>query len=61
MSYYTERNELISRGEEIAEKVLRKSKHILPHLGRLCLVSTFIEDGLRMISQWDEQVNNFVK
>jgi len=55
MDYYAEKNEWIAKGEEIAEKVLRKSKHILPHLGRLCLVSTFIEDGLRMFHQWDEQ------
>lgn len=55
MDYYAEKNEWIAKGEEIAEKVLRKSKHILPHLGRLCLVSTFIEDGFRMYYQWDEQ------
>lgn len=40
------RNEFISQAEDIAENVLRHSKFILPSLGRLCLVSTFIEGFL---------------
>jgi len=46
---------MLEKAEQLAEQCLSKTKHVLPHMGRLCLCATFIEDGIRMITQWGEQ------
>ncbi|XP_041760832.1 surfeit locus protein 4 homolog isoform X2 [Anopheles merus] len=48
-------NQYIEKTEEVADQVIRKGKHVLPHVARLCLIATFLEDGIRMWVQWNEQ------
>jgi uncharacterized membrane protein YphA (DoxX/SURF4 family) len=49
------KSEFLRKLDDIEDQVLRHGKHILPTIARLCLIATFLEDGVRMLVQWSEQ------
>lgn len=51
----TTRQKYIEKAEDVADRVIRRGRNVLPRAARLCLIASFLEDGIRMFLQWDEQ------
>uniref|UniRef100_A0A8R1HNR3 Surfeit locus protein 4 homolog n=1 Tax=Caenorhabditis japonica TaxID=281687 RepID=A0A8R1HNR3_CAEJA len=49
----------ISKFEDYTEDVIRKTKKVLPTIGRVLLVSTFLEDGFRLMFNLSIHADHF--
>ncbi|KAH8303164.1 hypothetical protein KR059_002308 [Drosophila kikkawai] len=45
----------LAAAEDVADEVIRSGRKVIPKVGKICLIASFLEDGLRMLYQWDEQ------
>jgi hypothetical protein len=49
--------QLLRQADDLADSALRVSNKFLKPTARALLIATFIDDGLRMLMQWDDQVS----
>ncbi|KAI9243483.1 SURF4 family-domain-containing protein [Phascolomyces articulosus] len=57
MSEFKERlEELSSKAEDIIDSIGQPLKPYIPVIGRFLIVATFLEDALRISTQWEDQV-----
>ncbi|XP_020808776.1 surfeit locus protein 4 homolog [Drosophila serrata] len=51
----TKPQQYLAAAEDVADQVIRSGRKVIPKVGKICLIASFLEDGIRMLSQWDEQ------
>jgi len=47
--------QVLAIAEDMADHVTKLARPVLPHLARILLIATFLEDGIRMWTQFTEQ------
>ena len=46
-----------SRAEDVVDKIGQPLKPYIPAIGRFLIVATFLEDALRITTQWSDQIS----
>ena len=52
---------LLSQADDAADQLLRFTNKWLKPAAHVCLLSTFFDDTLRMLFQWEDQASFFVR
>ncbi|KAH8240519.1 hypothetical protein KR038_001847 [Drosophila bunnanda] len=47
--------EYLAVAGNVPAQVVRSGRKVIPKVGKICLIASFLEDGIRMLYQWEEQ------